>query len=409
MKILHIILDGKAISRLAPNLEKITTLENRYVVLDGRPNPSFQHISNLTPWRIVGRDYLVSAELDEDMRWAEVLIVHWLQPLSAEIALRAPQNMPIVWSGWGGDYYSLLPGGMGALISEETSRLINKSVEDKASRWIRLGQLVGRLTFKNIVWALKYRIRNRVLKRQKAEYFIDAFIKRVDFFSAPIQDDYAILRKSLGEKFKAEYLQINYADVEQVTKSWNVELTGNNILLGNSATPTNNHAEMLMMLAEMNIGDRKVIVPLNYGDQEYAERVVEMGKQLLGDCFYPLLEFISLGEYNKLLSGCSVAIMNHRRQQALGNAIIMLYMGAKLFLDEEGVVYKFFKNKGAVVFSIQNIRDMGMEAFAPVSSEERQKNRDVLESVWGEAVVAGNYLKAIHRLEVFIHENCNAH
>jgi len=394
MKIIHLINDGKAVGRLAPNLEKFKELENKYVLLDERPIPTVQHIKNIRLWRIAGRDYLTSSEIEEDMRWADVLVVHWLQPLAAEIVLRSPPKMVVVWSGWGADYYHFLPGGVHGLISEETARLSGARIREKISKLDLVKNILRRLTIKRILSSAKYRLyQKHVNKRIMRE-----FINRVDFFSAPIRDDYLLLKNAIGKQFRAEYLQINYANLEQVTKSWGVQLSGNDILLGNSATPTNNHAEMLVMLSKMDLGDRRVIVPLNYGDKKYAEQVIEMGSRLLGPRFYPLCDFLAIGEYNKLLSKCSVAIMNHRRQQALGNAIIMLHLGAKLFLNKEGIVYKFFIDKGALVYPIRDIDEFDMAAFEPLTEDERRKNRIILESIWGEDVVNQNYIKFIEKI-----------
>jgi hypothetical protein len=397
MKLIHLIKDEKAISRLAPNLARLKGVENKYVVLNEKKDTKFKHISDIELWRIVGREYLNSSLMKEDLIWADALVVHYLQPLAAEIVLRTPTDVVIVWSGWGGDYYSLLPGGSETLISVETSRLIDTN-NNRGFLFIAKHQ-IDRLSITRIIQSAKFRIRNKVLLLKSYEQIKDEFIERVDFFSAPISDDYVLLKNALGKKFRAEYLQLNYASLEQVTKSWNVQLSGNDILLGNSATPTNNHAEMLMMLSKLDLGDRKVIVPLSYGDESYANQVIDLGNSLLGSHFYPVREFMPIGEYNKLLSTCSVAIMNHRRQQAMGNAVIMLYLGAKLFLDKDGVIYNFFTKRGALVYPIQELKEIGESSFKSLSDEERLINRNVLESMWGEEVVMKNYIEFIEKLE----------
>ena len=47
--------------------------------------------------------------------------------------------------------------------------------------------------------------------------------------------------------------------------------------------------------------DIKIIVPLSYGDNAYAAELCEKGKELFGDKFKGLVEFIPLDKYRELL------------------------------------------------------------------------------------------------------------
>ena len=80
-------------------------------------------------------------------------------------------------------------------------------------------------------------------------------------------------------------------------------------------------------LRDKDLGKRKVVVPLSYGDKTYAKSIVEIGNKWLGKNFYPLLDYYSIENYNKLISGCSVVFMNHIRQQGMGNIAASLYHG----------------------------------------------------------------------------------
>lgn len=222
----------------------------------------------------------------------------------------------------------------------------------------------------------------------------------MDFFSAPIPEDFSLLKSVLGKKFHAEYVQINYGSVERTCRLGPSILTGENILVGNSATPTNNHAEIFKMLAKLDLANRIAIVPLNYGaPASYRDAIIKLGERILGKHFMPLIDFMSLVDYNKLVSSCSVAIMNHRRQQALGNIGTALYKGAKVFLDETNVVYQSFINRGAHVFSTRLLLEGGATIFNPLSKEQILDNQRVLEEFWGHDVVIANAKEFIRRLE----------
>ena len=75
------------------------------------------------------------------------------------------------------------------------------------------------------------------------------------------------------------------------------EELGKHIQLGNSATPTNNHIEAIDWLAQMELGARRVIVPLSYGSDEYRDMVCAYGKKRLGDTFQPVTDFMPFDEY----------------------------------------------------------------------------------------------------------------
>ncbi len=92
--------------------------------------------------------------------------------------------------------------------------------------------------------------------------------------------------------------------------------------------------------------------------------------------------------------------MGHRRQQALGNICTMLYKGAKVFVSEDSVVYHFFKNSGAFVYGLRDLTESGGKVFAPLTEEQKQKNREVLESHWGQFVVLQNVRNLIEILQV---------
>lgn len=164
---------------------------------------------------------------------------------------------------------------------------------------------------------------------------------------------------------------------------------GQNILLGNSASETNNHLEMFGILSKHDLKSRKVIVPLSYGNSEYRLNIIDAGKRVLRDAFVPLVDYMPLNEYSSIMASCSVVIMNHLRQQALGNIGTALYQGAHVFLDPSNPAYQFFKEKKAVVHSTQNLLSDSLP-LTGLNDEEISQNRAVLESFWGQEQVRAN-------------------
>ncbi len=53
--------------------------------------------------------------------------------------------------------------------------------------------------------------------------------------------------------------------------------------MGNSADPANEHIEALAQLEKFKESNIKIYVPLSYGNQAYAEQVIEYGKTILSN------------------------------------------------------------------------------------------------------------------------------
>ncbi|HVE13967.1 MAG TPA: TDP-N-acetylfucosamine:lipid II N-acetylfucosaminyltransferase, partial [Elusimicrobiota bacterium] len=229
----------------------------------------------------------------------------------------------------------------------------------------------------------------RVLSRIYLRDWEERAFRRVDFFSSPIPGDYDRLRERLPQ-LRARYTQLNYGSVEATIDVGPKSITGSNILVGNSADWANNHAEAFLSLRGVDLGSGKLVVPLSYGDPACREAVIKLGSATFGDRFAPVLELLPLEKYHELIATCAVAVMNHVRQQALGNVEAMLFKGARVFVRPESPVYSFLRERGACIGDASKIEGAGGSLFEPLTADERLRNRRVVESFWGQDVVLGN-------------------
>src|SRR5690606_7080247 len=101
--------------------------------------------------------------------------------------------------------------------------------------------------------------------------------------------------------------------------------------------------------------DFNLYVPLSYGSEDYKNRIIKKGKELFGSRFKPLEDFIPYQEYITFLKNIDILILNHRRQQGMGNTIQALGMGKKVFLNSITPQYHLFKKLGIKVFPIENL------------------------------------------------------
>src|SRR5690606_3405679 len=97
-----------------------------------------------------------------------------------------------------------------------------------------------------------------------------------------------------------------------------------NILVGNSADPSNNHLEILDKLLPYKDADIQIYTPLSYGDQDHAKLVSEYGKKLFSEKFSPVTDFMKEENYLNFLCSIDIAIFNHKRQQGMGNITTLL-------------------------------------------------------------------------------------
>lgn len=380
MNILHLVQDEKFIDFFARTMSLVDRVQHRYVVHTPNSERPLCHIRQVTPFRRIDDAYFSSAAMRDDLAKCDVFVVHFLTPQGAKMIRAAPARIKIVWSGWGADYYHLLPGGQDGLLGSET-REIARSLDFRRAGTNPISH--ARLFFRPV---------RRFYDRR---FHLASAIERVNFFSSPIPEDYLLLKTYLGNKFSPSYIQLNYGSVEETFATKKFIGEKRNILVGNSAHLTNNQIEIFRMLANHDLSNRKVIVPLSYGDSDYKNIILDYGQKILGSHFQPVIEFLPLTEYNKLISTCSCAIMNSHRQQALGNIGSVLYGGAKLFLNSRNVTSNFFKERDAHISDVQELKHTDDVIFSELTNQQKTKNIQVLNDFWGKAKIKANAIEFI--------------
>lgn len=299
----------------------------------------------------------------EQMAGSDVAVVHNLSTFSAQVLARLPDSTLRVWSGFGGDYYGSRLDPMAGLLGRATAR-----------RERRRDRLVDRVLRAHSTW------------------YVDSLARRAaaatDVFSAPVPTDLAVFRRRF-RGFRGSYRQLNYASVEDTYATAPDRVTGEDILVGNSATAENNHLEVFARLRQLDLGARRIIAPLSYGDPSYADDVVTAGTEIFGDRFSALRDYLPLAEYNRIVAGAGVVVMGHRRQQALGNVARAVWQGAHVYLDERSPILSYFREIGLPAGTLEELSHTGLPA-APSGDRELDETRAVARAIWGRDVVVEN-------------------
>lgn len=161
-----------------------------------------------------------------------------------------------------------------------------------------------------------------------------------------------------------------------------------NIQLGNSADPTNNHLDVLNKLVKYKDENIKIFTPLSYGDQEYAKDVIAKGKELFGDKFVALTDFMPFEKYLEFLGSIDIAIFAHKRQQAMGNTITLLRLGKKVYMRSDITPWQLFNDIDVKVFDVDNI---GIDTM---DEQTKMKNIRKVKEYFSQE----NYLKQLQNL-----------
>lgn len=214
-------------------------------------------------------------------------------------------------------------------------------------------------------------------KRDKIKEAFRAFvIKRLGYLVSYIPGDVELARKWYKVKGKHKeclmYLS-NIVDdkfIEKVSQLNKLTSKTINIVVGNSADPSNNHIEILKKLTVYKKHDIRLIVPLSYGDNKHAGKVISYGYQEFGDKFEPLNDFMPLDDYLQILYSADIAIFNHERQQAMGNTISLLGMGKTVYMREGVSQLEFLESLG---IELRKLDDFDLSCLPVESKKNNQK------------------------------------
>lgn len=213
--------------------------------------------------------------------------------------------------------------------------------------------------------------------------------KNINTIQTHVKEDFFNVKKQFDKEYK--WSNFSYYTYEDYDINSEVELNENRIQVGNSATFSNNHLEVFLLLEQFQV-KAEIFCPLNYGDENYAKCIEDKGNSIFGSNFKALLEFLPLQDYNKLQASCGIVIMNHYRQQAAGNIICALLYGSKVFMSINSPLYKHFKSLGVSIFSLEE--DLkSKKDLKLLTNQEIKKNKDILRSYYSRQNII-NALKA---------------
>lgn len=356
--ILHISTDEKFIDMALRTFEKAAPGHNKLIILSRNKEIKYIKYKNA---RILSKSEF-SKLTKSHLFWSDIdiIIFHSLCTFNAYI----PYNIKTIWIGFGFDYYDLI-SSKNTFLGNKTKKIVTSSLSIEEYLLSKLKTL--------LLWNLYKKVKK------------NNFIKKINYFCPVLTTEYDLIKWNKNNKPKL--IDWNYGTLEDDwAKSGNQsKLTGSNILLGNSATYSCNHIEGIDLLNKLKIKKSKLIIPLSYGNKKYASIIKQYIKNNYSGETVILDDYISFDEYSNLIASCSHIIMPHKRQQALGNIIMSLYLGAKIFLDKTNPIYIFFKKNGVIIYSLDDINDCDFNI--KLTDNEVEINKNFAFRVWNQDVM----------------------
>jgi len=385
IKIVHFCQDEKWTKGAYYLFEKAFPGQNKYIVLKNQANKAFKYIHFLESIIEINADKHESL-ISQNIHDASLVVLHGLTYRHALIAYKIIPEKKILWLIMGADMYKNPYIYNKPILGRKTKELKDR-IENSfylideikhIYRWIRYG---------------------KPLDQNEAHKFVAHIASKIQFVATFQKEQFDMLKELTAIPDNAERLHFSFYPLEVILNhNESINISGKNILLGNSASYTNNHLEIIDRLAEFDLNERKIIAPLSYGPERYGKQIVKYGYKKLCNHFYPLNDFLPVEEYTNIIQTCGIAIMNHYRGEAAGNVLRTIYLGSKLYMSERSIIFKYLKRIGCYVFSIEKeLKPSNKDALLLLNEKQIQHNRKVIHKEISERVLLDCLNKSIHK------------
>lgn len=320
------------------------------------------------------REELVSIDIDEiqqiidliDRRGVKNIFLHCLGPENVRPALKISKlrSLKFYWIFFGSDLYELL------------NRVTGYPLYENKFSWSYYIRTV--LSYPNFFKIeIKKRLRKYLMANHNEDDLIINMIGMIDYFCFWNEQDYLLLKENFETKAEFRYF-IYYKVLDDKERMFLTnEKERYNLLINHSASKTGNHLTVFKSVTkEIESRLNKIYVPLSYGNPLVKTAVLAEGRRFQ-EKFYPIKDFLPVGEYYEMLYGIDLAVFGMNRQEAGGNILFLLNNGVKVFLRERNNLLIFLRSVGFVVFSFE--KDFCPGQIRPLSEKEKNHNRRIFQ------------------------------
>ena len=361
VQIIHLCQDEKFINSAVEQFEHCFPRQNTFFVLPVSSDEHFKHVKSRDFIHKTAAADLIS--ISSTLSNSTIVVLHSLSACFYDFVLQLPKNIKIIWFCFGFEVYN------------DSNYFKDKELLDRLTRNL----------FPNLPKSRKKRIKeylrpwyriikpglelSRKEKKQKA-------IARIDFLGSSFSEEYLQISKLIQhEKLFFNFWYYPLELIVEVTHP--IQLPKNILLIGNSGYKSGNHLDVFAKIKDFTRKGIEIVVPLNYGNPDYIQEILVQGKKEFNTAFKPLLHFMPLAEYNTILQSVGIAILNNKRQQAVGNTIALLWFGAKVFLSHKNPFYHYLKRIGIIIYCYET--ELNQKSSSQLLSlEQIEHNRKLL-------------------------------
>lgn len=369
-------------------LEDIIPGANKVVCLLGNETPRWLMTTPLAGKRV--EDFLALSNHGDCV----AIVLHSLPKSWLPLLLQIPPRPAVLWRCWGYELYGdrprllshLFPHGLymphTASVVRASHRLVATARQSSLSAAKRHGRRVVKRTKQMIKSAMPL---------QRRPY------QRIDYFASVAPMEFLLIREQ-HKWFPGAFTGLPYGAEGSTAVSDQAQsaMIPESLLIGNSATPTCNHIDVFSLISQNRCFDSfRIVVPLSYGKDWYRDEVITVGRELFGDRFHPITEFLDKDDYFKVIASCSHAIMAQFRQQAGANIRTLVAAGVKLAMHESSPLYQSLLCRGIEITRFDDLVREPVRFASPLPEYTRRSNALQISHAGESAVILTSTLNSL--------------
>lgn len=360
--IVHIAPDEKFIDAAYDIYERAFPNKNLFLILVDKPKGELKYVSNKVNYEQISLNDNYLKQINEITKHSKLVVYHGMSYHQALLALKLDkENTKYIWSVFGAEVYNNPKIIKNGSIGYETYKRYVESTKERIKDYLR---------------PFYYSI---VKRKSEPSKVIKQSFKEMDYAAILYKEEFQKYKELYLLSDKSQHLKFTYYPLDAVIKKETDFVSDSNILIGNSASYTNNHIETFKILKAFDISKREIVCPLSYGNMEYALSIENFGRINFGSSFQSIKNFMALNEYQKILQKCGIVIMNHHRQQAVGNVLNCIYLGSKVYLSKQNTLYHYLKRIGCYIYSVEDdLNQSNKTVFDLLKRDQMVTNRNVL-------------------------------
>lgn len=284
----------------------------------------------------------------------DVVVVYDLETFKIALVNSLKKDIKIIWRFFGHEIY-------GRHKDLYCSNLTLNCVSEKLPSF-----------FKRIHLSFNYRFRfifdNYIFGNNKG--FLSA-IERINYFYGLFEEEYDEVKKIYNNLPPFIKVPLFSKKISFSIDKLEGKLE-NKIIIGNSRNTFNNHLDIIEIVKTYS--GYNYIMPFSYGYESTYSDTVRTKAIKIGVTIQET--FLKFEEYTNMLNESSCLIINSYRQMAMGNIILAIEYGMKIYLNKKNIVYHVLVDNGFIISEIMELENDLNQQNITLSMDEMKQNID---------------------------------